>query len=235
MMADMTTIRAHVHCAFVQLRNSAGCDGRRSHSFLSVLVTSRARSRRGNAAAIEEQQKNSILVGALTNYVENGWAVHVFPWVVGIRGLLDPHQINALLEFLEIHKRHWQTAAERTVLASVHALHYMHRVRYDGSQGGQAVDRTLCTRTNTDEEDNNLDEMEAQATRKRKPASPPVRRTTVTLHTDPLRERKMRHTHLGTYQNQQRSGSTMPSKAQCPLNGGGTHQASNLGMHGNNR
>jgi hypothetical protein len=161
-----------------------------------------------------------------------------FPWVVGIRGLLDPRHINALLEFLEIQKRHWQAGAVSSVLAFVRALHFMHRVRYVGSQGGQAVDRTLCTRTNTDEEDINLDEMEAQATRKRKPAAATVRTNTetvtATVHTDPPRERKMRRTHLGTYQRPKRSGSTMPSKAQRPPNGGGTHQASKRGRRCNN-
>jgi hypothetical protein len=132
------------------------------------LPLSRWTSNQLTAAGTRKQQKYNLLVEALTHYVDNEWVVHVFPWVIGIRGLLDPRHINALLEFLEImiHKIHWQTAAEKTVLASVRALHFMHRVRYGGSQGGQPVDQTLCTRANSDEEDNNLlvDEMEAQAT-----------------------------------------------------------------------
>jgi hypothetical protein len=40
------------------------------------------------------------------------------------------------MEFLEIHKRHWHAAAEKTVLASVRALFFMHRIRFGGSQDG---------------------------------------------------------------------------------------------------
>jgi hypothetical protein len=188
------------------------------------------------AASTRKQQKYYILVEAMTHCVENGWVVHVFPWVVGIRLLLDPRHINALLEFLEIHKRHWQTAAEKTVLALVCEFYFMHRVRYGGSPGGQPVDQTLCTRANSDEEDDSLDEMEAQATRKQKPVAAPVRRNTktfpATVRADPPMERKMRRTHLGTCQVQRGSGSTMSSKAQRPPNGGGTRQASNLGRRG---
>jgi hypothetical protein len=105
--------------------------------------------------------------------LDNGWVIHVFPWVVSIRRLLDPRHINALLEFLEIHKRQWQIAAEKAMLALVDALHFMHRVRFGGSQSGQLVDQTLCTQVSSGEDDNNLDEMEAQATRKRKPVAAP--------------------------------------------------------------
>jgi hypothetical protein len=84
--------------------------------------------------------------------------VHVFPWVVGIRGLIDPRHINALLEFLEIHKRHRQTAAEKTVLASVRALYFMHQVHFGGSQGGPLVDQALCRRDSSGADDDNLDE-----------------------------------------------------------------------------
>jgi hypothetical protein len=115
----------------------------------------------------------------------------------------------------------------------------MHRVRYSGSQGGRPADQTLCTRANTDEEEDNPDEMGAQATRKRKTVAGPVRRNTetvpATVCTDPPRELHMRRTLLTTYQLQQRSGSNMPSKAQRPPNGSSTRQASNLGRRGHNR
>jgi O-methyltransferase involved in polyketide biosynthesis len=42
------------------------------------------------AAGTRRQQKYYMMVEALTYYVDNRWVVHVFPWVVGIRGLLDP-------------------------------------------------------------------------------------------------------------------------------------------------
>ena len=85
------------------------------------------------AAGARKQHKYSPLVEALVHYTDNGWVVHVFPWVVGIRGLINPRHINALLEFLGIQRRHWQTAAEKSVLASVRALYYMHKVRFGGS------------------------------------------------------------------------------------------------------
>ena len=79
-------------------------------------------------AGVRKQQRYSPLVEALAQYSDNGWVIHVFPWVVGIRGMVDPQSINALLGFLEIPKKHWQTAVERTVLASVRALHFLHKV-----------------------------------------------------------------------------------------------------------
>ena len=50
------------------------------------------------------------------------------PWVVGIRGLIDPFHTKSLLRFLCVQKKQWRTAVERTVLASVRALHFLHRL-----------------------------------------------------------------------------------------------------------
>ena len=61
-----------------------------------------------------------------------GWVIHVFPWVVGIRGLLHPPHICAALQFLEVPNQHWQLAVGSTVLASVNALYFLHRVRFGG-------------------------------------------------------------------------------------------------------
>ena len=90
-------------------------------------------------AGVRKQQRYSPLVEALAQYSDNGWVIHVFPWVVGIRGMVDPQSINALLGFLEIPKKHWQTAVERTVLASVRALYFLHRVSLWWSIGGTAI------------------------------------------------------------------------------------------------
>ena len=127
------------------------------------------------AAGSRKQLKFSPLVEALSHYLDNGWVVHVFPWVVGIRGLIDPRHINALLEFLAIHKRHWQTAAEKTVLASVRALYFMHQVRFGGSQHRQLAGQMWCSSDSSGEDDDDLDELVAQATRKRKPVTASVR------------------------------------------------------------
>ena len=84
------------------------------------------------AAAMRKQQTYGPLQEALGQYTEQGWTVHVFPWVVGIRGLIDPFHIESLLRFLCVQQKQWRTAVERTVLASVQALHFLHRVRFGG-------------------------------------------------------------------------------------------------------
>ena len=67
-------------------------------------------------------------------YTEQGWSVHVFPWVVGVRGLVDRFHIESLQRFLCVQQKHWLAAVEHTVLASVLALHFLHRVRFGGLQ-----------------------------------------------------------------------------------------------------
>ena len=85
-----------------------------------------------HAAAERKQQTYGCLEEALSYYVEQGWVVHVFPWVVGIRGIIDPLHIESLLKFLDIQRKHWKTVIERTVLASVRALYFLHKVRFGG-------------------------------------------------------------------------------------------------------
>ncbi len=40
-------------------------------------------------AAIQKQQTYQPLVEGLSYYTKQGWVVHVFPWVVGIRGMMS--------------------------------------------------------------------------------------------------------------------------------------------------
>ena len=56
--------------------------------------------------------------------------VHVLPWVVGIRGLIDPLHLESALKFLDVQRKSWKLVVERTVLASVRAFHFLHKVRY---------------------------------------------------------------------------------------------------------
>jgi hypothetical protein len=84
------------------------------------------------AAAVRKQQAYLPLQEALRFYADQGWTIHVFPWVVGIRCMIDPSHVHALLKFLELPNRHWQTAVERTVLASVRAFSFLHKVRFGG-------------------------------------------------------------------------------------------------------
>jgi hypothetical protein len=84
------------------------------------------------AAAQRKQQAYSPLEEALSYYTEQGWIVHVFPWVVRIRlgGMLDPAHVESLLKFIGIQQKHWKVAAERSVLASVRSFHFLHKVRF---------------------------------------------------------------------------------------------------------
>ena len=82
-----------------------------------------------STAGARKQQKYSVLVEALEYYTDLGCVVHVFPWVVGVRGMVDPQPINALLQFLEVPKRLWKSAVEASVLASTCALYFLHRKR----------------------------------------------------------------------------------------------------------
>jgi hypothetical protein len=191
------------------------------------------------AAGARKQRKYSPLVEALSHYSDNGWVVHTFPWVVGVRGLIDPRHINALLEFLAIHKRHWQTAAEKTVLASVRALYFMHRVRFGGSQGRQLAGQMWCSLDSSGEDDDDLDELVAQATRKRKPVTASVRSGSGsppdTVRAAPSKDQKLQRTHLGTRLHPRTPNLIMYRKAQCLPTGGGARRASSLRTSGHTR
>jgi hypothetical protein len=84
------------------------------------------------AAAIRKQQAYQPLVEGLSYYTEQGWVVHVFPLIVGIRGMIDSSHVQSLLKFLDIQRKHWQTAIEQTALASVRAFHFLHKLRFGG-------------------------------------------------------------------------------------------------------
>ena len=82
------------------------------------------------AAAIRKQQTYLPLLESLSYYSDQGWSIHVFPWVVGIRGTINPTHIQSLLKFLGIQRKQWQVAVEKTVLASVRAFYFLHTVRF---------------------------------------------------------------------------------------------------------
>ena len=83
---------------------------------------------------MRKQQTYLPLLEALSYYSDQGWTIHGFPWVVGIRGTIDPTHIQSLLKFLGIQRKHWQVAVEKTVLASVRAFYFLHTVRFGGLQ-----------------------------------------------------------------------------------------------------
>jgi hypothetical protein len=97
------------------------------------------------AAATLKQGGYSPLLRALDFYTKQGWVIHVFPWMVGILGLLHPTHICALLQFLEVPHQHWPLAVERTVLASVNAFYFLHSVRFGSpSEGGPCATGRDC-------------------------------------------------------------------------------------------
>jgi hypothetical protein len=112
------------------------------------------------AAAIRKQDRYAPLVLALCHYFDEGWTVQVFLWVVGILGLINSALVASLLTFLDIPSRHRKTAVERTVLASVKALYFMHQVRFGGMYGRQ---RAADIRQNNSSDDEVTDDEELRS------------------------------------------------------------------------
>ena len=69
------------------------------------------------------------LIEALKVYLEEGWQVEIFPWVVGIRGLLNSAAIKSCLEFLAVPRQRWERIIEDVAKESVKAFYSQHRVR----------------------------------------------------------------------------------------------------------
>ena len=78
-------------------------------------------------------QKYAPILSALQYYIQDGWAIEILPWVVGIRGLANTKHLHAALAFLDIPRQKWKDVIEDSVLASVRALAYMHTIRYTGA------------------------------------------------------------------------------------------------------
>ena len=71
-----------------------------------------------------------LLLEALQAYLDEGWQVEIFPWVVrvGVSGLLDNATIKYCLEFLETLRQCWQRIIADTAKESVKAFYSMHCV-----------------------------------------------------------------------------------------------------------
>jgi len=82
--------------------------------------------------------------------------------------MIDPRLIGALLEFLNVSQKHWRPAVERTVLASVQALYFLHRVRFGGLSEDRRVGLTHQGGDDSDGERDDTEALELQATLKRK-------------------------------------------------------------------
>ena len=102
---------------------------------------------------------------ALSYDTDQGWIIHIFPWVVGIRGMIDPRHVESLLKFLGIQRKHWQVAVERSVLASVRAFHFLHTVRFGGRP------EAMRTAFEPEDSDSEQDDSEENVIPKRKVGS----------------------------------------------------------------
>ncbi len=67
---------------------------------------------------------------ALHHYIRQGWAIEILPWLIGFRGVADTANLQMALSFLGIPQQKWRAIIEDSVLASVRALAYMHKLRY---------------------------------------------------------------------------------------------------------
>ena len=76
------------------------------------------------------------LLEALQAYIDDGWQVEIFPWVVGVRGLVNQDAIQCCLEFLDMPRKSWRRIIEDTAKESVKAFYVLHRVRCKALQIG---------------------------------------------------------------------------------------------------
>ena len=76
-----------------------------------------------------KMQSYSPLLTALQHYTAGGWKVEIFPWVVGVSGLMHSSGAHRSLKFLEIPVEKNAVLMQAVAVASVQALHGMHRVR----------------------------------------------------------------------------------------------------------
>ncbi len=67
--------------------------------------------------------------------------------------MIDPSHVGSLLKFLRIQRKLWHGAIEQTVLASVQAFHFLHKVRFGGRLGVGRLDLSPELNDSTDDDD----------------------------------------------------------------------------------
>ncbi len=77
---------------------------------------------------------------ALHHYIREGWTIEILPWVIGIRGLTDTASLQKV-SFLDIPQQKWRDIIDDSVLASVKALAYMHKVQYSSNNRQPTMDK----------------------------------------------------------------------------------------------
>ncbi len=88
-----------------------------------------------------KKRKYCPIKSALYHDIYDGWTIEILPWVIGILGLADTMHLKTALSFLDIPKKEWKAIVEDSVLASVRALAYMHRILYSSSNCKPAMDK----------------------------------------------------------------------------------------------
>jgi hypothetical protein len=88
-----------------------------------------------------KKRKYGPVRSALHHYIREGWTIEILPWVIGIRGLTDTASLQQALSFLDISQQKWRDIIEDSVLASVRALAYLHRIRYSSSNRNPTPDK----------------------------------------------------------------------------------------------
>ena len=130
-------------------------------------------------ARLRKLEKYQPLAEALAQrHGSSGWKVHVLPWVVGVRGVVDAEGIQRAMAILEVPPGKRQGLLRKSAVASVESLVNMHRVRISG-----------VTRVRTDREGGSSLEPPA-ASRKRRRAEGDAGQTMERwkrLVTDPMR------------------------------------------------
>ena len=109
-------------------------------------------------------QKYAPILSTLQHYIDSGCSIKILPWVVSIRGLADTEHLHAALEYLAIPRSKWKVRIEDSVLASVRAIAYMHRIRYSGAGHRSAMNigdlPAVCTKTCGKRRRSTLESME---------------------------------------------------------------------------
>ena len=101
------------------------------------------------AAAHERKVRTyAPLLEALQAYLDDGWQVEIFPWVVGVRGLVNQDAIQCCLEFLDMPRKSWRRIIEDTAKESVKAFYVLHRVRCKALQLGPRSGRMQAKQNN---------------------------------------------------------------------------------------
>ena len=96
----------------------------------------------------------------------------VFPWVVGISGMIDLLHVESILKFLDIQRKHGRVLAELIALASVRAFHFLQMVRFGGPLEPVRPDLDPDKRSSTNDESQVEDSLLPESHQLKRTAEP---------------------------------------------------------------